>query len=120
MQGIETVNQLDDRKLYWRAEILGMTQEWSAEITEQEPDTRIAWNSTSGARHAGVVTFESVDDATTRVTLQIDYDPEGFIEQVGDALGVVKGRLRGDLENFKKFIEERREPTGAWRGEISE
>lgn len=118
MQGVEEVRQLSDTEMYWRAEIVGIENEWNAEITEQTPDKRIAWTSTSGARHAGVVTFHRIDDNTTRVTLQIDYDPEGFIENIGDALGIVKMRMSGDLQNFKEFIESRREPTGAWRGEV--
>jgi uncharacterized membrane protein len=118
MQGIEQVQQITDTDLHWTAEIAGMRQEWDAKITEQTPDHRIAWTSTSGARHAGVVTFHRIDDDTTRVMLQIEYDPEGFIENVGDALGIVQGRMAGDLERFKEFIEARGEATGAWRGNV--
>lgn len=118
MEGIESVTQLGDKKLRWYAEIAGKNQEWYAEITEQTPDQRIAWTSTSGAKHAGVVTFHYIDEDTTRIMLQIDYEPEGFIENVGAALGIVKSRMAGDMERFKKFIEERQVETGAWRGEI--
>ncbi len=120
MEGVEKVVQVTDSTLRWKAEILGVDQEWNAEITEQLPDQRIAWKSTSGADHAGVVSFHRIDDNTTRIMLQIDYDPEGFIENVGAALGVVAGRVRGDLARFKDFIEERQTPTGAWRGEIKQ
>ena len=54
----------------------------------------------------------------TRAMLQIDYDPQGVVENVADALGVVKARIKGDLERFKEFIERRGRETGAWRGEI--
>lgn len=118
MEGIEVVRQLEDNKLFWHAKIAGIDQEWYAEITEQHPDHRIAWTSTSGAHNAGVVTFHFIDDNTTRVTLQIDYDPTGFIENVGDALGIVKMRMAGDMERFKEFIEGRQQETGAWRGNI--
>lgn len=119
MEGVESIDQQTDTRMHWIAEIAGNTQEWDAEITEQIPDQRIAWKSISGATHAGVVTFHYIDDNTTRVTLQIDYEPEGFIENVGAALGVVQARMAGDMNRFKEFIEQRREPTGAWRGEIS-
>lgn len=33
-------------------------------------------------------------------------------------MGVVSRQAKGDLERFKEFIEERREETGAWRGEV--
>jgi uncharacterized membrane protein len=118
MEGVESVRQIDDRRLHWRAEIGGKTVEWDAEISEQIPDKRIAWRSTSGARHGGVVDFHRIDDDSCRVTLQIDYEPEGAVEKVGDLLGVVKMRVKGDLERFEEFIEQRGTESGAWRGSI--
>ncbi|MBA2666312.1 MAG: SRPBCC family protein [Trueperaceae bacterium] len=118
MEGVEEVRQLDDKTLHWRAEIGGRTEEWEAEITEQIPDERIAWTSRSGSKNAGVVTFHHIDDGSTRVMLQLEYEPETAIEHVGAALGVVGRRIRGDLDRFKAFIESRGEPTGAWRGAV--
>jgi uncharacterized membrane protein len=120
MEGVESVTQLDDKRLHWRAEIAGKTEEWDAIITEQLPDERVAWTSTTGAKNAGVVTFHHLDENTTRVTLQLDYEPEGVVENVGAALGFVDRRVQGDLERFKKFIESRGEETGAWRGTIEQ
>lgn len=118
MQGVESVTQIDDRMLRWKASIAGKSEEWMAEITEQTPDQRIAWTSTTGARNAGVVSFHHIDDNTTRVMLQIDYDPKGFVENVGDALGMVERRMQGDLEKFKEYIESRGMESGGWRGDI--
>lgn len=118
MEGVEAVNQLDDDSMHWRAEIGGKTVEWDAQISEQVPDKRIAWNSTSGARHAGAVDFHRLADDRCRVTLQIDYEPEGAIERAGDLLGAVKHRVTGDLERFKEFIERRGVESGAWRGSV--
>jgi uncharacterized membrane protein len=98
----------------------GKEKEWGAVITEQIPDQRIAWKNTTGAKNAGVVTFHHISDKTTRVMLQLEYDPEGIIENVGDAIGVVSSRVRGDLERFKEFIEERGSETGAWRGKVEQ
>ena len=120
MEGIESVRQVTDTLLHWRAEIAGSEQEWDAKIVEQTPDHRIAWTSVNGAKHGGVVTFHRIDDNTTRIMLQIDYEPEGFIENVGAALGVVKGRMAGDLERFKAFIEARGVETGGWRGTVKQ
>ena len=50
--------------------------------------------------------------------LQMDYDPEGAVENVGDAVGVVSLRVAGDLERFKEFIETRGQESGAWRGQV--
>jgi len=120
MDGVEQVQQLDNTRLHWRAKIGGKEKEWDAKITEQQPDQRIAWTSTSGAQNAGVVTFHRLGDDQTRVTLQMDFDPEGFVENVGDAIGVPERRVEGDLKRFKEFIESRGSATGAWRGEVKQ
>ena len=118
MQGVKEVKQVTDKRLHWRAEIGGKEQEWDAEITEQVPDQRIAWRSMTGSANAGVVTFHRLSDSAAKIMLQLDYDPKGFVENVGDAVGVVSQRVEGDLERFKEFIEGRGQETGAWRGEI--
>ena len=118
MEGVKEVVQLDEKTLRWRAKVGGKEEEWEAEITEQVPDQRIAWRSTSGARNAGIVTFQPTSSGGTRVSLRVEYDPEGAVENVGDAVGVVSARMKGDLKRFKEFIEKRQAPTGAWRGEI--
>jgi len=120
MEGVQEVKQLDDTHMQWRANIGGKDEEWDAVVTEQEPDMRVGWKSTSGAANAGVVAFHRLDDSKTRVTLQLDYEPEGLVENVGDALGVVGRRVQGDLDRFKRCIEDRGHETGAWRGTIEQ
>ena len=120
MEGVEEVRQLDDTRLHWRTKVGGREQEFEAEITEQRPDERIAWTATRGAEQAGVVTFHRVDDQRTKVMLQLDAEPEGIVEKVGDAVGVLKRRVKGDLERFKELIESRGAETGAWRGEVGQ
>jgi uncharacterized membrane protein len=118
MEGVKDVEQLDDKHLRWHAEIAGKDEQWTSEITEQRPDERIAWRSTSGARNAGVVTFHRLADDKSRVTLQMEYEPQGAAEKTGSAAGLVERRTKGDLERFKEFIESRGRETGAWRGKI--
>ena len=118
MDGVEQVTQMDDKTLAWTASIAGQRRRWMAEITDQTPDTRIAWKSTSGTENAGAVLFEPLDDRRTKVILRMDVDPEGFVENVGDLIGAVDRRVKGDLERFKAFIERHDTATGAWRGEI--
>jgi uncharacterized membrane protein len=120
MEGVERVVQLDDTTLEWTANIAGQRRTWRAKITEQQPDERVAWTSIEGAKNAGVVTFHRLGDNQTRVTLQLDVEPEGPVESAGDALGFVDRRIQGDLERFKEFIESRQQPTGAWRGEVEQ
>ena len=118
MEGVKSVTQKDDTHLHWIAEVAGKEKEWDAEITEQHADERVAWRATSGAENAGVVTFHRLDEHTTRVTLQLDVEPDGPLESVGTALGFLQRRVKGDLERFKEFIEARGRETGAWRGEV--
>jgi uncharacterized membrane protein len=118
LTNVESVQQIDDRRLRWRAKVGGKVQDWEAEITEQAPDKRIAWRSISGAKNAGVLTFHRLSDTRSKVMLQLEYDPQGFLENVGDAVGVGRVAVKKSLHQFKEFIEKRGRETGAWRGEI--
>lgn len=118
MDGVEEVKQLGDKRLQWRAEIGGKVVEWEAEIFEQIPDRRIAWRSMTGSMNSGMVNFEPLAENRTRVWLKINYRPDGAMEKIGSALGVVSQRVERDLERFKEFIESRGSETGAWRGQI--
>ena len=118
MEGVERVTQLDDTRLHWVAEIAGARREWDAEIVDQEPDRRIAWRSIDGAGNGGVVTFQPTGASGTRVNLQMEFEPEGLAETIGDKLGFVSKQAEGDLERFKSFMEQRGSETGAWRGEV--
>jgi uncharacterized membrane protein len=118
MEGVTEVKQLDDSHLHWCASIGGKDLEWDAEITEQIPDQRIAWRSVDGALNAGVVSFHKLNDGSTRVVVQMDYDPEGVLENAGDTMGLLSHRVEGDLERFKEFLETRGAETGGWRGAI--
>jgi uncharacterized membrane protein len=118
MEGVEQVHQVDDTHLHWVANIGGVRREWDARITEQVPDMRIAWTAEGGAANAGVVTFHRITPERTRVTVQLEYEPTGIVESVGDALGLVTRRLEGDLQRFKEMLEQRGRETGAWRGTV--
>jgi uncharacterized membrane protein len=118
MDNVERVRQLDDTTIEWTASIGGQAKAWQAKIIEQVPDRRIAWVSTSGARNDGVVTFEALGPQRTRVSLGLDVEPEGPVEHIGDALGLVKQSICDDLGKFKAFIESRGVETGAWRGSV--
>ena len=118
MDGVESVRQGNDRTLTWVASIAGRSKEWTAEITDQTPSKRVAWKSVSGAKNAGAVLFESLGANRCRVSLTLEVDPDGIVETAGANLGVLEAQVKGDLERFKQFIEQRRVPTGAWRGEI--
>ena len=122
MDGIQSVQQLDDTHVEWVAEIRGESRQWTTEITEQRPAEKVAWKTIEGeVKNDGIVTFEPMGDAQTRVNVQMDVEGDSTAENVaGDLLGIVKKQVHGDLERFKQLIESRDEETGAWRGEVRE
>jgi len=120
MGGVKTVTQIDDKTMHWVAEIGGVKREWDATILEQVPDQKVAWAATSGATNAGAIYFESVSVDQTSLRLELEYEPEGLLEKVGDKLNIVEKQAEGDLERFKAFIESEGYATGAWRGSVNE
>jgi len=116
---VESITQLDDTTTRWKVRIGGAEREFTAKITEQHPDERVAWKSIDEPHHAGVVTFHKLDDTHTRVTVQLDWAPQGFVETVGAAVGIDDHAIKKDLAKFKEFIESRGSETGAWRGDVS-
>ena len=119
MQGVKSVRQVDDTTLEWTAEIAGRERSWTAEIYEQESDSSIAWRSTSGEQNSGRVSFEEIGPQHTKVTVVMEWQPDGAIEAAGEALGFDDRQVEGDLERFKEFIEGHGHETGGWRGEVA-
>jgi uncharacterized membrane protein len=120
MDGVKEVRQLDDKRLFWRAEIGGKEETWEAEIVEQVPDGKIAWRSVSGTPTAGTVLFEPIDEGHTRIMLTMEYEPQGLTESVGSALGFDDRKVDGDLKRFKDLVEAKGVETGGYRGQIED
>jgi uncharacterized membrane protein len=120
MENVESVTQIDDTQLRWVAEIGGEREEWTAEITRQEPDNVIAWRALDGKPNSGEVRFHPLDGNRTRVDVTITWEPEGFLEAAADKVGVDTYGVKTDLERFKELVESRGTETGAWRGEVLE
>ncbi|WP_344660098.1 SRPBCC family protein [Catenulispora subtropica] len=119
MDGVEEVRQLDDVRNHWVVKVGGVRREFDTEVTEQRPDERISWMTVGGeVRQAGNVRFERMDEAHTRVTVHLEWEPEGLAEKTGSAVGLDTRRVKADAERFKDFIESRTTETGAWRGEV--
>ncbi len=120
MEGVQEVKQLSDTKLHWKAQVGPTVKEWDAEIIHQVPDQKVEWKNVTGADNAGVVDFLPNEDGTTHVTTVIAYEPETWLETVGDVLGFMGHRVQGDLDRFKAYVESNGSETGAWRGEIKD
>jgi len=112
MRGVVAVRQLDDRHLHWRAQIFGVERVWELEITEVAPEQTISWSSCSGPRNRGAVLLEPLPTFGTRVTMEIHYDPHGFLEEVTDYLGVLSRWVERSLGRFKDVIEQPRAMFG--------
>ncbi|MEU4358305.1 SRPBCC family protein [Streptomyces virginiae] len=119
MDGVQRIEQRSDTLTHWVTKIAGVEREFDAEITEQIPDTKVAWVTVGGqSEQSGLVTFQPLDPSRTQVTLMMDFDPEGMAENIGDKLGFVDRQVKGDLQRFKHFIEDRGSASGAWRGQV--
>lgn len=118
MDGVQEVKQIDDTHMHWKAKIGGKEKEWDAQVTEQVPDQKIAWHSTSGPENGGAVFFHPFAESSCKVTLRLSYDPDGMVEKVGDMLGFVSRQVEGDLNRFRDYIMAKGTETGAWRGEV--
>lgn len=120
LEHIESIEQKDDTHLHWRVNIGGQIREFDAEIAEQHPDERVAWTSTGGdVDHAGVVTFHKLTDTSSRVTAQLDWEPEGLLEKLGSAVGAPTHAVKDALRQFKEYIEKQGTADGAWRGDVA-
>jgi uncharacterized membrane protein len=120
MDGVKSVKQIDDTRLHWVADIGGNTEEWDAEIVEQQPDRKISWRALDGHRSSGTVLFEPLGDNQTRINVVLEHETEGLTEALGSALGGDSRKVKDDLERFKEFVESRGTETGAWRGEVEQ
>ena len=118
LTGVEEVKQLDDTTTHWVVNIGGVRREFDARIVDQVPDDHVTWRSQTEVTHEGRVSFRAAQDGGTTVELAMDWKPETFAEKAGAALQIDDMIVKRDLQKFKEFIEERRLPTGAWRGEV--
>ena len=121
MDGVESVTQQGPTHTHWVVKVGGARKEFDAEVTEQTPDQVIAWRSTGGDTdgHTGRVTFESLGTTSTRVSIELGWEPEGLVEKAGAALGFDQRQVDSSAKDFKQFIESRGAETGAWRGDVS-
>ncbi|GAA5062732.1 hypothetical protein GCM10023336_41320 [Streptomyces similanensis] len=102
---VRQVDQLDGRRFAWRLSLPGADKSFVAELTEVVPQDRIAWRTVDGVEHAGVVTFHRLSDTESRVTLQVEYDPKGFVEHLGALTNLDSTLANYDLGQFQKLVE---------------
>jgi hypothetical protein len=118
MRDVVEVRQHGPDALSWKVLMGGKEKQWEARIIEQIPDTSIVWESVDGTSNRGAVTFEPLGTDATRLTVVMEYEPEGFLEKAGDLLGVPSGHVEESLKSFRELIENKSTATDGWRGRI--
>lgn len=120
---LETVEQPDDEKTTWKAQILWSHRTWEATIVEQVPDSHIVWQSKGAkGRVDGAVTFTELGRNLTRVLVVLEYWPQGLFEHTGNLWRAQGRRARLELKHFRRHamthVLPGRQEVEGWRGEI--
>lgn len=118
MEGIEEVQQLDEQKLQWRANLEGNEKQWTTIISEQVPNQRIAWRDMSDSTNTGIVTFHPIGNSSTRITVLFDYDAKRRGEDEGVTLGGVSHRVQNNLQRFKDLVEAGETEADEWEDQV--
>jgi uncharacterized membrane protein len=123
MKKVESVDQADEQKLNWKAQIWWSHRSWEATIVDQVPDERIVWRSKGQKGHVdGAVTFHETGPNLTRVLIVMEYYPQGLFEQTGNLWRAQGRRTRLELKHFRRHVMTQAllhpEELEGWRGEI--
>ncbi|NUR75971.1 MAG: SRPBCC family protein [Thermoleophilia bacterium] len=105
MHRVRDVHREGDNEVRWQEKIWFSTREWEGRITDRRKNDRIAWQTTSGMSHYGVVTFHRLDENLTRVMVDMEFEPNGVLEKMASGLRFVKRAVEADLARFKAHVE---------------
>jgi carbon monoxide dehydrogenase subunit G len=105
MHRVLSVEKKGNSNIKWREKIWFSTREWEGKITERRKNDRIAWKTTSGTQHSGIVSFHKIGDNLTRVMVTVDFHPTGILEKMGSGLRFAKRAVQADLARFKTYVE---------------
>jgi len=114
MRHLKSVRVLEDGRSHWVAKaplIAGGEVEWDAEVTADEPNSRIAWRALPGGdiEHRGSIKFaRAPGDRGTNVKVVLEYYPPAG--QLGRWMAKLFGeepeqQIHDDLRNFKRIME---------------
>jgi uncharacterized membrane protein len=105
MHRVLSVEQKGDDKVSWQEKIWFSKRQWEGKITDRRKNDRIAWKTTNGMSHKGVVTFHSLGDNLTRVMVDMEFEPTGMMEKMASGMRFVKRAVQADLARFKAYVE---------------
>ncbi|MFI6583090.1 SRPBCC family protein [Embleya sp. NPDC050493] len=123
MKKVEAVEQEEDEKLKWKAQVFWSHRSWQATIIEQVPDELIVWESSGEKGHVdGAVTFHEITPTLTRILVVLQYHPQGFFERTGNLWRAQGRRVRLELKHFRRHVMTQTilqpDEVEGWRGEI--
>ena len=105
MHRVLNVEQEDKDKISFQEKIWFSKRQWEGRVTEQRKNDRIAWTTTSGMSHKGVVSFHKLAPNLTRVMVTMEFEPNGMVEKMASGLRFVKRAVQADLARFKAYVE---------------
>jgi uncharacterized protein YndB with AHSA1/START domain len=105
MHRVQNVKKKGNDRISWQEKIWFSSRQWEGKITDLRPNDRIAWKTTSGMSHSGVVSFHPIGDRLTRVMVTIEFEPNGMIEKMASGLRFVKRAVQADLARYKAYVE---------------
>jgi uncharacterized membrane protein len=105
MHRVLNVQKKGDDKVQWQEKIWFSKRQWEGRITDKRKNDRIAWKTTSGMSHKGVVSFHKLDDNLTRVMVTMEFEPSGMMEKMASGLRFVKRAVQADLARYKAYVE---------------
>jgi uncharacterized membrane protein len=125
MKKVENVEQAEDQKLNWKAQVFWSHRTWEATIIDQRPDERIVWRSKGAKGHVdGAVTFHELAPSLTRIVLVLEYHPQGLFEHTGNIWRAQGRRARLELKHFRRHVMTntilRPDELEGWRGVIED
>ncbi len=123
MKKVESVEQVSEEKLSWKAQIFWSHRSWQATIREQVPDERIVWRSKGDKGYVdGAVTFHELAPDLTKVIVVLEYHPQGLFERTGNMWRAQGRRVRLELKHFQRHVMTNTllhpDDVEGWRGEI--
>ena len=105
MKKVENVEQAEDEKLNWKAQVFWSHRTWEATIVDQRPDERIVWRSKGEKGHVdGAVTFHELGPSLTRIVVVLEYHPQGLFEKTGNLWRAQGRRARLELKHFQRHV----------------
>jgi uncharacterized membrane protein len=106
MHRVLSVQKSDGKdEVQWEEKIWFKKRQWTGKIVDRRKNDRIAWKTTSGTSHSGIVSFHKLDENLTRVMVEVDFQPTGMFEKMGSGLRFVKRAVQADLARFKAYVE---------------